>query len=547
VPLSSGIKMKKNSRGSAAAAIAHLPSAVVESAQINANGKLRTVKASTVLTLPPSSVGKKKKVVRRDEDRHAKPHKERQYRRLKKPSKIKWQILLARQNAMRAAAEQVNDLHGLEETPATAAEHTDSATVDEERKDAVLGSVSSRAFYVQKERARRAAAKALTSHLQRLKRATELHRLAREAYDNRDKDLLEQRKREYAMAYGRVQRASLQQLRRYLIICDDSRVATGIPREAAVADAPAAVGGRENRETMPIANRTVTTTSAADGQSSSPNPGDTVVDDDGGQAEGDETTGELAQGLQRSPTQQPLQIPTTATVYPPMHQLSSKGQHAAPWMVDRRFVPTAEFLKSNNSKTVQGGISSGSQVTVEQLRCAMTPAERPFWWPPARVVRDYVTNVLTRELDRATEVLLSKLHDLQITLKREQPLKYAKQLRYVLGLREALRGLKVKRVKLVVIAPDVEAVGVLDAQVLEVVRMCRDNNVPHFFACSRSAFGRSVRQYKNRISLVAFYSAQGAYDELRDVVRLGRAAKEAYEGAVPGFGSGAGTAVASVN
>jgi ribosomal protein L7Ae-like RNA K-turn-binding protein len=167
----------------------------------------------------------------------------------------------------------------------------------------------------------------------------------------------------------------------------------------------------------------------------------------------------------------------------------------------------------------------------EPEAAAPQPAAAAAHWPATRLIRDYVTNALSRPLDKATKAVFGKLHAAQVKLRRTQPLKYKKNLRYVLGLRETVRGISVKRIRLVVLAPDVEAVkcaGGLDDTIRGIIECCQEHGVPFYFALSRQSIAHAFLQFSNKVSCVGVYNADGAYDEMRAAVALANAAKAEY-------------------
>ncbi|GET91052.1 hypothetical protein, conserved [Leishmania tarentolae] len=72
----------------------------------------------------------------------------------------------------------------------------------------------------------------------------------------------------------------------------------------------------------------------------------------------------------------------------------------------------------------------------------------------------YCTNVLTDALDDLCFTLLQGLYKEQRDLKQKQPLQFKARQRYVVGFQEALKCLKAGRVRLVLLATDVEAIEV---------------------------------------------------------------------------------------
>ncbi len=191
-------------------------------------------------------------------------------------------------------------------------------------------------------------------------------------------------------------------------------------------------------------------------------------------------------------------------------------------------------------------------------------------WPNHRLVRDYVTNVLSRPLDDAATAFLSRLQAANAKLRASQPLHYKARMRYVLGFREVLRGLGSGRVKFLVVAPDIEPVpgpGGLDAQLMRIFAACGIEYRPAFgvtpavlreheaaearrreqadaadrlaggarrhvprcvFALNRQVLGRIFHQPHRSISVVGVFSADGAYEELRTMLDLAAAATDEY-------------------
>ena len=208
-------------------------------------------------------------------------------------------------------------------------------------------------------------------------------------------------------------------------------------------------------------------------------------------------------------------------------------------------------------------------------------------WPAGRLVRDYVTNVLSRGLDDAVGAFLSRLQFANTKLRTQQPLHFKARMRYVLGFREVLRGIAVGRVKFVIVAPDVEPApgpGGLDDHLRRILAACGVAFRPAFqgiapaaggagapaaphlsdpsgsapqpaaaaaaaaaaqhhqqyhaggrhpprciFAMGRGALGRVFHQSQRNISAVGVFSADGAYDELRVMLAAAGSAMEEYQ------------------
>ena len=148
----------------------------------------------------------------------------------------------------------------------------------------------------------------------------------------------------------------------------------------------------------------------------------------------------------------------------------------------------------------------------------------PIGSPEVPRIRNYVDNAISQELDEAVTQLLKKLQSYQQKLKTHQPLRTKARQRYVVGLKQALKGLDRNRVKLCILAPDLEPVrgeSVLDKLCRKVAETCAAQAVDYVYALSTSRL-RAVLSMpaKSVASCVAIYSAEGAYEEMKKIQQL---------------------------
>jgi selenocysteine insertion sequence-binding protein 2 len=164
------------------------------------------------------------------------------------------------------------------------------------------------------------------------------------------------------------------------------------------------------------------------------------------------------------------------------------------------------------------------------------------------LIREYCRNTLTDELDRLAFGFLHKLQSAQKKLKQQQPLHFMARRRYVSGLREVLKGVQSSKVRVLLVAPDVEPVeGVvtdtatmmathrptvkamgLEGTVRSILSVCEAKGVPWVCCLSRKRLGHSLRMGSSTVSVVAVLSAEGAYEEYRQLVVLAHAQREEY-------------------
>jgi ribosomal protein L7Ae-like RNA K-turn-binding protein len=163
-----------------------------------------------------------------------------------------------------------------------------------------------------------------------------------------------------------------------------------------------------------------------------------------------------------------------------------------------------------------------------------------------RPVREYVAQALSSELDAAVFAMLSRLMELQERLRLKDAAKSKMRRRLVFGLREVLRGVRTRRCKCVVIAPNLElgAAGLvhtgLDATVQELLLRCAptpeereqgQDGVPVVFALSARKLGHALGK-SLKMSAVGLYSADGAFHEFKEVLRRTARLRALWERAV---------------
>ncbi|XP_029915203.1 selenocysteine insertion sequence-binding protein 2 isoform X2 [Myripristis murdjan] len=166
------------------------------------------------------------------------------------------------------------------------------------------------------------------------------------------------------------------------------------------------------------------------------------------------------------------------------------------------------------------------QQTMQALPC---PANRPKIH--SRKFRDYCSQMLSKDVDECVTTLLKELVRFQDRLYQKDPMKARMKRRLVMGLREVLKHLKLKKVKCVVISPNCERIqskGGLDEALHTIIDTCREQGVPFVFALSRKALGRCVNKAVP-VSLVGIFNYDGAQDHYHKMIELSSEARKAYE------------------
>uniref|UniRef100_A0A1A8GRR2 SECIS binding protein 2 n=1 Tax=Nothobranchius korthausae TaxID=1143690 RepID=A0A1A8GRR2_9TELE len=149
----------------------------------------------------------------------------------------------------------------------------------------------------------------------------------------------------------------------------------------------------------------------------------------------------------------------------------------------------------------------------------------------SRKFRDYCSQMLSKDLDECVTSLLKELVRFQDRLYQKDPMKARMKRRIVMGLREVLKHLKLRKVKCVIISPNCERIqskGGLDEALHAIIDLCREQGVPFVFALSRRALGRCVNKTVP-VSLVGVFNYDGAQDHYHKMIELSSEARTAYE------------------
>ncbi|XP_049907089.1 selenocysteine insertion sequence-binding protein 2-like [Epinephelus moara] len=157
------------------------------------------------------------------------------------------------------------------------------------------------------------------------------------------------------------------------------------------------------------------------------------------------------------------------------------------------------------------------------------PASRPKIH--SRKFRDYCSQMLSKDVDECVKALLKELVRFQDRLYQKDPMKARMKRRIVMGLREVLKHLKLRKVKCVVISPNCERIqskGGLDEALYTIIDTCREQGVPFVFALSRKALGRCLNKAVP-VSLVGIFNYDGAQDFYHKMIELSSEARRAYE------------------
>nr|XP_033784673.1 selenocysteine insertion sequence-binding protein 2 isoform X2 [Geotrypetes seraphini] len=149
----------------------------------------------------------------------------------------------------------------------------------------------------------------------------------------------------------------------------------------------------------------------------------------------------------------------------------------------------------------------------------------------SRRFREYCNQVLSKEVDSCVTELLKELVRFQDRLYQKDPIKAKTKRRLVMGLREVLKHLKLKKLECVIISPNCEKIqskGGLDETLHTIITCACEQNIPFVFALNRKALGRCLNKAVP-VSVVGIFSYDGAQDYFHKMVELTMKGRQAYK------------------
>ncbi|XP_076080464.1 uncharacterized protein LOC143051484 isoform X1 [Mytilus galloprovincialis] len=148
----------------------------------------------------------------------------------------------------------------------------------------------------------------------------------------------------------------------------------------------------------------------------------------------------------------------------------------------------------------------------------------------SRRFREYCNQVLDKDIDECATTLLQDLVRFQDRMYHKDPSKAKLKRRLVLGLREVAKHLKLRKIKCVIISPNLEKIqskGGLDDALNNILTLCNEQNVPFVFALGRRALGRACAKMVP-VSVVGIFNFSGSEENFKQLIDLTAKARESY-------------------
>jgi selenocysteine insertion sequence-binding protein 2 len=150
----------------------------------------------------------------------------------------------------------------------------------------------------------------------------------------------------------------------------------------------------------------------------------------------------------------------------------------------------------------------------------------PERFAEAKRVPKVVTSTGPREYasisknEEVVPLLIEMLGELMRLQRRAIEDKNAKaRRRIVMGLREVARGIRAHKVKMVVMANNVDQYGAIDDKLQEIIDLARQEDVPVIFELNKRKLGKAVGK-SIKVSVVGIQNADGAHQQFKKLASL---------------------------
>lgn len=181
-----------------------------------------------------------------------------------------------------------------------------------------------------------------------------------------------------------------------------------------------------------------------------------------------------------------------------------------------RKVLTMEEEKSLDKPNSLNQISlmySGNKIIPQRYaECKLVPKI-----PNSGIPREYASRIPD---DSAVRLLIEMLGELmKFQLRSKDDANARARRRLVLGLREVARGIRSHKVKMVIMANNLDTYGAIDAKLEEILNLAKEEDVPVLFEFNKRKLGKALGK-SIKVSVVGVQSADGAHEQFKKLKKL---------------------------
>jgi len=155
---------------------------------------------------------------------------------------------------------------------------------------------------------------------------------------------------------------------------------------------------------------------------------------------------------------------------------------------------------------------SGDRIIPEQFAACKRVPKNPNAAP-----RSYASKIGD---ERAVTLLSEMLGELMRLQERSKDDKNARaRRRVVMGLREVARGIRARKVKMVVVANNLDEYGAIDSKLQEILDLARVGELPVLYELNKRKLGKALGK-SIKVSVVGIQNADGAHEQFKKLKKM---------------------------
>merc|ERR1719431_1263556 len=188
---------------------------------------------------------------------------------------------------------------------------------------------------------------------------------------------------------------------------------------------------------------------------------------------------------------------------------------------------SADVLSDHNLESA----NAGTEPAVVKTPLEVSTDEKVLTAIHSRKFRSYCTHLLSPDLDSTVSLLMADLVRFQDKQHAKDPVKAKAKRRFVVGLREVAKFLKVKKIHCIILAPDIERVeteGGLDDAVSKLIADAKAQEVKTVFGMNRRKLGKLCLK-KVPVSCIGIMNYQGSDENYKKMLSMTSTLTETYQ------------------
>ena len=213
--------------------------------------------------------------------------------------------------------------------------------------------------------------------------------------------------------------------------------------------------------------------------------------------------------------------------YPDGHEIAKKAAQKINGMVIGGLIISASLVvaSTNNStnttsdvpmqeeKEVPPPMYSGDKIVPERFAACKRVPKVPNRGTP----RAYASKIAD---ESATPLLIDMLGELMRLQERSKDDKNARaRRRLVMGLREVARGIRAHKVKMVIMANNLDDYGAIDSKLQEILDLAKAENLPIVYELNKRKLGKALGK-SIKVAVVGIQNADGAHEQFKKLKKL---------------------------